>query len=229
MRFTLHKKHTIPLTLWLGIGLIFLFAYALWFMEQHLKPALISIAEARATQIATQSINDVIYEKVSGDINSESLVMVKLDQQGRVVFIQPNTVEMNKLSSDATLRIQAVLKNLSEEKIDIPLGQAFGNPLFAALGPRVSVTVIPIGTIEVKFLDKFEQAGINQTKHRIFLSATARVNIVVPLVSKEVIVNTQIPVTEYVVVGDVPSTYVQIPMAAEEQESKRINDTKINQ
>jgi sporulation protein YunB len=73
------------------------------------------------------------------------------------------------------------------------------------------VTVISMGTVQVQVVDKFEQAGINQTRHMVYLVATTQIRIVVPLVSKSVSVNTQVPIAEYVVVGDVPSTYVQFP------------------
>jgi sporulation protein YunB len=186
----------------------------LWFVELHLKPTLLAIAEARATLIATQSINHVINDKVSKEIDPQDLVLIKVDNQGRVVLIQPNTMEFNKLAADTTIKVQEVLEKLSEEKINIPIGQVLGSQFLASMGPQITVTIIPIGTVQVKVIDKFEQAGINQTKHMVYLVATTNVKIVVPLVSKSVSVDTQVPVAEYVVVGEVPSTYVQIPFSS---------------
>jgi len=176
-----------------------------------LKPTLMAIAEARATVIATQSINNVINEKVSQSIDPQSLVNIKLDNRGRVVFIQPNTLEFNKLAADTTIKVQDALRAISDEKISIPIGQVLGSQLLASLGPKIVVTIIPVGTVQVKVVDKFEQAGINQTRHMIYLFATTSIRIVVPLVSSTVSVNTQVPIAEYVVVGEVPSTYVQFP------------------
>jgi sporulation protein YunB len=191
----------------------------LWFVELHLKPTLLAIAEARATLIATQSINHVINDKVSKEIDPQALVMVKVDNQGRVVLIQPNTMEFNKLAADTTIKVQEVLEKLSEEKINIPIGQVLGSQFLASMGPQITVTIIPIGTVQVKVIDKFEQAGINQTKHMVYLVATTEVKIVVPLVSKSVSVDTQVPVAEYVVVGEVPSTYVQFPSSLNKEEN----------
>ncbi len=82
-----------------------------------------------------------------------------------------------------------------------------------------------MGTVQVQVVDKFEQAGINQTRHMVYLVATTQIRIVVPLVSKSVSVNTQVPVAEYVVVGEVPSTYVQFPYPLPNEGTNGTTDT----
>lgn len=214
MRFQVRKKSKVPSLTIIIIVSISIFFYMLWFVELHLKPTLLTIAETRATLIATQSISHVINEKISKQIDPQNLVLTKVDNQGKVVLIQPNTMEFNKLAADTTVKVQEVLEKLSEEKINIPIGQVLGSQFLASMGPQLTVTIIPIGTVQVKVIDKFEQAGINQTKHMVYLVATTEVKIVVPLVSKSVSVDTQVPVAEYVVVGEVPSTYVQFPYSS---------------
>lgn len=210
MRFSVRKRPRYSLTVLLSCFAM-LAVYGFWIVEAHLKPTLMAFAEAKAVQMATQTINNVINEKVSQNIDPQTLVTIKLDSRGRVVFIQPNTLEFNRLAADTTIKVQDALKLLVEERIYIPVGQVLGSQLLASWGPKIVVTIIPIGTVQVKVVDKFEQAGINQTRHMIYLFATTNVRIVVPLVSSTVSVNTQVPIAEYVVVGEVPSTYVQFP------------------
>lgn len=211
MRFSVGKRRRIPSVIVVSILICIIILSTLWMMETHLKPTLLAIAEAKATFIATQTINQVINDKVNLNIDPQTLMNVTLDSRGRVVLIQPNTMEFNKIAADTTIKVQNILKDIGEEKIDIPMGQILGSQLLASLGPSITVTVIPIGTVQVKVIDKFEQAGINQTRHMIYLIATTQIKIVVPLVSKSISVDTQMPIAEYVVVGDVPNTYVQFP------------------
>lgn len=211
MRFSVRRKRTMPIFPLVSILLGILVGFTFWQVENHLKPTLMAIAETRATLIATQSINNVINNRVSLTVDPKTLVNVTLDEHGRVVLIQPNTMEFNRLAADTTIKVQDALKEISEEKIDIPIGQVLGNQLLASMGPKITVTIIPVGTVQVKVVDKFEQAGINQTRHMVYLVATTQVRIVVPLVSQSVSVNTQVPIAEYVVVGEVPNTYVQFP------------------
>lgn len=211
MRFLVRKRHNVTRITLLFIVCVSCFITVFWVVESHLKPTLLAIAETKATLLATESINRVISERINQNVDSQKLVNVTLDSRGRVVLIQPNTIEFNKIAADITMRVQDILKEIGEEKIKIPMGQILGSQLLATVGPDITVTVIPIGTVLVKVIDKFEQAGINQTRHMIYLVATTQIKIVVPLVSKSVSVDTQVPISEYVVVGEVPSTYVQFP------------------
>jgi sporulation protein YunB len=202
MRFSVRRKRVIPFFPLIALVIVTISVVSFWRIETHLKPTLIAIAETRATRIATQAINNVINTKVSLTVDPKTLVNITLDEHGRVVLIQPNTMEFNRLAADTTIKVQNALEEIAEEKITIPI---------ASMGPKITVTIIPVGTVQVKVVDKFEQAGINQTRHMVYLAATTQIRIVVPLVSQSVSVNTQVPIAEYVVVGEVPNTYVQIP------------------
>ena len=215
MRFSVRRRRTIPLFPIALIIAVIVMVFFFWKAETHLKPTLMAIAEARATLIATQAINNVINNRVSLTIDPKTLLNVTLDERGRVVLIQPNTMEFNRLGADTTIKVQEALKEITEEKIRIPIGQVLGSQFLASMGPKITVTIIPVGTVQVKVIDKFEQAGINQTRHMVYLVATTQVRIVVPLVSQSVRVNTQVPIAEYVIVGEVPNTYVQFPFPLE--------------
>lgn len=211
MRFSLNTKRR--LSPWSGfviVGVSFCIAL-FWFVEINLKPTLLTISEAKAMAIATEIINHVINEEVRNRIEPKLLVDVKLDNRGRVVLIQPNTIEFNRIATDTTMKIQTALKSIENEKISVPIGQIFGSQLLANTGPQITVTIVPVGTVQIKVFDKFEQAGINQTRHMVYLIATTQIRIVVPLVSKSINVDTQVPIAEYVVIGEVPNTYVQVP------------------
>jgi len=211
MRFGMRRNPRNGLFKLTMVFLLIVALYAFWTVENNLKPTLLALAEAKATIIATQAINDVITKKVSQTIDPQSLVTVRVDSRGRVVLIQPNTMEFNRLAAETTMEVQNTLQKITEEKVYIPIGQVLGSQLLASLGPKITVTIMPIGTVQVKVIDKFEQAGINQTRHMIFLAVTTQIRIIVPMVGKTVSVNTQVPIAEYVVVGEVPNTYVQFP------------------
>lgn len=211
MRFSVGRRKGVSRLTIVITALIVLTGAVLGLIEIHLKPTLLTIAETKATLIATQVINNVINDRASLNIDAQNLVQVRLDNKGRVALIQPNTMEFNRLAADTTIKVQDALQEITEEQISIPIGQVLGSQLLASMGPKIVVTVIPMGTVQVQVVDKFEQAGINQTRHMVYLVATTQIRIVVPLVSKSVSVNTQVPIAEYVVVGEVPSTYVQFP------------------
>ena len=211
MRFSLKKRRGIPKTaLWIS-ACVCLFFYGLWFLELHLKPAMLAVAQARGVALATQAIQQSVQEAMEENGHLRDMIAVQQDQQGRIVLIRPDTVELNRLASGLSLRALAALEKLAAEKVRLPLGVVIGSPFLANLGPQISMTILPIGTVRMQVQDTFEQAGINQTRHRVQLEAVAQVQIIVPFVSESADVRAQIPVAEYVIVGDVPDTYVQFP------------------
>lgn len=203
-----HRRRFSPLS----VLLLFLLSFLLLFIyvERNLKPTILAIAEAKARQIATEAINQAIHKKVVTDVEYRDLIFVHKDNRGRIVLMQPNTVKINKLASDTTLEVQKTLEGLPVSGFKIPLGQVSGSQLLASYGPGIKVSIYPIGTVRVEVEDEFTEAGINQTRHRLYLRVLANVKIVVPLVSTYVKVTTQVPVAETIIVGEVPSTYMRV-------------------
>jgi len=188
------------------VVLLFLFIL----VERNLRETILTVANAKAIQAATETINLAVTSKIVDSVDYRELIHTVQDSSGRLVLMQANTVKLNKISSDVTLEVQKGLRELGNERFNIPLGQALGSKLLASSGPLLRVTIVPVGTVQVKVLDDFEEAGINQTKHRLLLNVKTRVRIVIPLASSEAVVETQIPVTETVIVGEVPQTYIKL-------------------
>lgn len=182
-------------------------ALGFYYTDLRVRPTLQAMAEARARVLATHSINRAIREKVVESIHYEDLISVKVDNRGRVVLMQPNTGEINRLASDAVIIVQELLKEISQEKLYIPLGQLTGLQILAGRGPNIPITIIPIGTVEGRVFDTFEEAGINQTRHKIYLEVKSLVRVLVPLILTNVEVKVEAPLTEAVIMGEVPQVY----------------------
>ncbi len=126
-------------------------------------------------------------------------------------MMQSNTIMMNKIASDVALQIQDELKQVKTTTSYIPIGTALKSPILAKYGPKLKVSIEPIGTVSVDFKTDFESSGINQTRHRIYLQAKTQVKVVIPLTTSTKEIKAQIPISETIIVGDVPSSYVNIP------------------
>jgi sporulation protein YunB len=71
----------------------------------------------------------------------------------------------------------------------------------------MKVRVIPTKQVTVDVENKFEQAGINQTRHLIYFKINSTIKIAVPLVHKDLTVSTTVPLADTIIVGDVPNTF----------------------
>jgi sporulation protein YunB len=178
-------------------------------IEHSLRPTIRAIAAVEARWVATEAINQAIKDKIAS-VDYNQLVMVQTDAQGQIVLMQPNITRINQLAADTTLAIQNNLEGIVNEKYSIPLGQVLGTQLLADYGPRIPVSIYPIGTVKTNILNKFEEAGINQTRLQLYMDIEATMQVVVPLSNSQVAVQTEIPLTDTVIVGTVPPFYVNL-------------------
>lgn len=190
------------------ISLFLMITVGFMYVDKSLTPTIKVLAETKAEEIASRSINKAVGDIIKDKINYSDLVLTKSDANGKISMVQSNTILMNQIASDVAIQIQNELKKAKTTTSYIPIGTALGSPILAKYGPQVKVSIEPIGTVNVNFSTKFEDAGINQTRHRIYLEVKAQVNVVIPLSTEPKEVKAQVPICETIIIGEVPQSYV---------------------
>ncbi|NJA01384.1 sporulation protein YunB, partial [Clostridioides difficile] len=121
------------------------------YIDKTLRPTITVLAETKALELANRSINKAVAEMVEGKINYEDLMDIQLDNNGKITMIQANTIMMNEIASAIALEIQDELKKDKTASSYIPIGTALGSPILAKYGPKLEVSIEPIGTVSVNF------------------------------------------------------------------------------
>ncbi|ABR48382.1 Sporulation protein YunB [Alkaliphilus metalliredigens QYMF] len=203
-----YKKYVlIAFTLLVTIIAIYSFTY----IDRKIMPTVQALGELKAQELTTRAINESISVVIRQDIEYEDLVSIKEDEEGNITLMQANTMLMNRIASDVALTIQEHLKQIKTTSDRIPLGNALGSQLLAQYGPKIKLSVTPLGMVDVNFGTEFEHSGINQTRHRIFLVVNTSVRVIVPFSGSTIHVTTYVPVAETVIVGRVPMNYINVP------------------
>ena len=185
-------------------------AAGIW-MENNLESVILDMAYARAEAIAVEYMHEAVRDVMGDEITYQDMMTVRTDENGRVTMLQANAVRMNELASFTALQAQAKLESADAQSVSIPLGAALGIPFFSALGPRVRVRIVPVSAVSAAFSTEFESAGINQTRHKIYLSLRTTVRLVIPSGGRQVSLASQVLIAESIIVGEVPQSYVQVP------------------
>lgn len=178
--------------------------------DQNFKPVILSMAEARARALAVEAINGAVAKVIRDKQLYSELIEVIRDNDGQIAGLQTNAMRMNDLASRIVLQVQSDLKNIGEQGISIPLGAAVGNQMLQGKGPDINVRVVPVGSVTTDFQTEFESAGINQTRHTIYLCAQMTVQLVIPTGARTVEVTASVPVAETIIVGKVPAAYYNL-------------------
>lgn len=194
---------------WL-ILLILLLTAAVIAMEQNLSQTMLDMAFARAYSMAVETINRAVKQAMGQGVAYEELIDAQMDAQGRVSMLRANTMRMNELASQTALLAERELGSAENQVVEIPLGAALGVSFLSGFGPRLEVQILPVGAVHTSFDTEFETAGINQTRHKIFLNLRATVSLIVPTGSQLVEVTSTVPIAESIIVGEVPDSFVDV-------------------
>lgn len=179
-------------------------------IERNLSQTMLDMAYARAYSIAVETVNRAVKKVIEEGVGYEELVISQLDAQGRVTMLRANTMRMNEIATKTALMAEEELNSIENQTVNIPLGAALGVRFLAGFGPRISVQILPIGAVSTSFETQFESAGINQTRHKIFLTLRTTVSLIIPSGSQRVEVNSSIPIAESIIIGQVPESFVDV-------------------
>lgn len=193
-----------------GLAIIVMVIFVLILAEANLRPVILTLGESRIRQMTAKTLNDAVRLALSEQGPKLKLIDVMLDGNGKVVCLQANQVKLDEIASHAATYAQDTMAQISEQNLNIPLGAAFGMKIFSGFGPLIPIRTLQNGNVVAEYHTEFVSTGINQTRHRMVIRLKAQVTLLVPTGSKNIEINTDIPVSETVLIGNVPQTYVNV-------------------
>lgn len=214
LRLTAHQR----VLVWLALLTLALLALLVTLLC-HLKPVMTSMATARVSNTVNRIVMAAIDEAVvSGQIDYGNFVSFEKNESGQITALRSNMAEVNRMQSEIADEILQRLTELSASELHIPLGTLTGSALLAGRGPALIVRMQAVGSATATFRNQFSSAGINQTRHQIFLDVDVYMSILLPGLTTSTRVSNEVAVAETVIVGSVPETYTYFSTAPDEIE-----------
>ena len=168
------------------------------------------LARTSVINATSDLTNDAISRQIeNGTIQYDRIVYFEKDLNGRITALKTNIGEINHLKTDILNIINGQILALDAADIGIPLGSLFMPEFFSGKGPSIPVHILAIRNSEASFSSEFSQAGINQTLHQLVMHVEVDAAVLVLGKTSTFSVSSQVVVAETVIVGDVPSTFIQ--------------------
>lgn len=193
-------------------GIIFIFFSIINIYNNSYKPQITKLSESRANYILNNAIDRGVNEVIlNNKLIYEDLISIISDNEGKVSALMTNLVAANRLKSEFSLSINEKINNLGTETLSIPLGNLTKIDTLSGLGPKLKVKLIPSGKVVIDFKNSFAEAGINQTRHEIYLDVSSTASILMPTgIYTKTEVKSKIPLLESVIVGKVPESLTRL-------------------
>ncbi|NRD78178.1 sporulation protein YunB [Bacillus sp. BRMEA1] len=235
MRFIRVKRRRGPMPFKYVLLLSFVFflistAIGLWIVNKNITPSIMTVANTRARQFASDAINDAISKKITDNIDINKLIITHTSD-GEVSY-SFNPQIYNRVIADSTQRVEQYLHyvetgNLSELKsfkndpelfnnldssgviYKIPIGVATNIAIFANMGPKIPVRYEILGDVTSDIQTVVRETGINNTFLEINLIIKVKMNVIIPYLTKETDLTKVIKIGDLFVQGKVPTYYNQ--------------------
>lgn len=198
---------------------------------KKITPILMIYAEKKAKSIATIMITEAVNNNVFNDMSKNDLFIETKDQDGNIISTDFNPVIVNKILNKITIYVQNYLEQLESGRIEelelsstilssydleklkkgviyeIPSGIVFNNSLISNLGPKIPVKINLNGDVITDIKTEVEGYGINNALIKVSVNIKVYMQVIIPFKTKEIVVETNIPVVMKLVKGSVPSYY----------------------
>lgn len=206
--------------------LILLLTFLLIFLLLNFQftPILTELATLAVTMSFEERIADAIRLEMSRDpLLYSDVVKISYKQDGSVASLTTNTQRLIAVRTALSL---AVVKALSQEEallVRVPIASLFSMNLLPS-SPDITLSLRLLRSFNAYFLSRFEERGINQTRHSICFCISVDVMILIPGKRTTVTVVRELPFAETVIVGEVPDAYTKIHRLTDDITETEIDD-----
>lgn len=180
-------------------------------LDLGIRP-MVKASAASQTQIAVnRMIQRAVLEVLEEDgLRYQSFVSLQQNLNGETTALTTDTVLINRLQGELLEKILQTLQETRQITLQLPLGSLTGSQFLAGRGPLVSLKLRPVGIVKTKIVNQFDEAGINQTRHRIQLQVTVDMLSLLPGYRISSQAQSNIILAETIIVGLVPDAYTEV-------------------
>ena len=220
--------------LFVSFTLIIFFAlYIILKIENNFSKKMIVFCEAEVNKLSKNIMLDVVNDAISSNDLSDELLKIDKNSLGKIQSIELNTSNVNKLISLINNNIKNYFKDLEQGKtnsinldnnlltnsllksrkegiiFEIPIGVVLKSTFLSNVGPKIPVKLVITGDLESKIKTEIVDYGINNALLKVFINIKISEQILLPLSTKIINVETEIPLITKMIQGEIPSYYFE--------------------
>ncbi len=191
-----------------GIYILFICFFAVLFIyfDMCVRPVVSSSAKYKMQSLINKAVNDAVI-KVMEETKYEykELVEIEKNEIGEIVSINYNSLNINKLRLQLVKATIEQTQKIPVTNVYVAIGSMSGIEFFQNKGPKMKFTITPSSYVEADIESVFQNTGINQINHQVFIVLKVTANALIPNYSTSVYSEDKVCVAETVIIGQVPN------------------------
>lgn len=169
---------------------------------------IVDICTNVAKSFCLESANNAVLVSLDESDLYENIINIEKNSAGDITLISTDSLKINSISKKVTQNTLLFLRENLNKGIKIPILAFLGLNILSGYGSEVELKLVNIASVNCEFSSEFKSVGINQTLHSIFININCETNIHMPLYKESSILTSSILISEAVLVGKVPDTYL---------------------
>lgn len=183
---------------------------------------LLNYAENKSKELSQLLVNNAL-EEIIIDANVEDIINLEKNQNNEIISLDFNNVKINEIELKISKNIQNNLKKLEEnkknsltekyydDKIDIiyevPMSIIYDVPILVGIGPKVPFKLDVLGNVKTNVITNIKEYGINNSLVEVILNMKINIQIILPFSSKNIVIESNVPLKTKVIQGKIPTYY----------------------
>ena len=177
--------------------------------ERALRPVLAAAARYQVRSQVTAAVEQWAAQDLQQrGVDYSDFVTITRNEAGEITALSADMARLNLLRAELSAHLLERLED-SQLELTVPVGSLLPIEPTWARGPELHLRALALGTASAEFESEFTSAGINQTRHRLWLELSVPVTVLLPGGGEELTVDSRLCVAETVIVGQVPQTWFQ--------------------
>ena len=177
--------------------------------ESALRPVLAAAARYQVRSQVTAAVEQwAARDLQERGVDYSDFVTITRNEAGEITALSADMARLNLLRAELSAHLLERLED-GQLELTVPVGSLLPLEPTWARGPELHLRALALGTASAEFESEFTSAGINQTRHRLWLELSVPVTVLLPGGGEELTVDSRLCVAETVIVGQIPQTWFQ--------------------
>lgn len=177
------------------------------FFDRNVNPVILTISNEKIKALSANAVSAAVIE-IMGENSTVDYLSVTRDDRNNITSVDLDSNAVTELAQKITIKAQENINSIGLEGIKVPIGSLSGVTMLTGLGPDINIKIYLVGSTQTLITSEFTESGINQTMHRLYLNIKSAVAVAVPGISSTINTATQALMSEMIIVGSVPQTYL---------------------
>ena len=206
------KKNSLKFSVKIKIFLILITLVGIIiFLDYRTRPAIKDMCQIQLCEYASEQISDSVNKAISElGYNYSDYVTIQTNEDGKITSIHTNAKQISNILNAVSSNVNKSFDNFKSIDVDLNIGSISGIGWFLGRGFTIPIKITTRGSATAEIISKLEEAGINQTFHKIHIKVTADLIGIFPGYSVKTTSSSICLISESLIVGTVPQCYATL-------------------